>query len=135
MLRLTCALAAAGALAIAGCGGGQGDKEKIESTVNDYFTAFADGDSNKVCDQLSKSTQQTLTKASKVRDCPGAITAATQRPEIKRFVDQLRDAKVLSVKITGDDATARVRALGSETNVPLRKEGSDWKIESPLGAR
>jgi hypothetical protein len=54
---------------------------------------------------------------------------------VKRFVSRLRDAEVLSVKISGETATARVRAIGAETNVPLRKEGDDWKIEGPVGAQ
>ena len=135
MLRVTsAALAATAAVAAGACGGGAGDKEKIEATVRAYYTAFADGNGAKACEQMSASTRDQFTKAAKTGDCGAAITKATQRPDVKRFTSKLRDAEVMSVKISGETATARVRAIGAETEVPLRKEGEDWKIEGPLGA-
>jgi hypothetical protein len=128
-MRRASTAALAVTLAVAGCGGGgQGDKEKIEATIKDYFAAFADTDPAKACDQLVASDQDALENAAGAKDCRAALTKALQAPAIKRYAPQLRDVKILSVKITGDEATAKVRAIGAATDVPLRKENGDWKI-------
>src|SRR4051812_50002827 len=104
-------VAAVVALGLAGCGGGDSDKEKIESTVRDYFTAFADGDTKEACDQLSAKTREDFTKATRGKSCGSALAKAAQRPDVKRFASQLRNARVLSVDINGNDAKVKVRAL------------------------
>lgn len=134
MPRAPTAALIAAALLVAGCGGsGPGDKEKIETTVRDYFTAFSDSDPAKACDQLVPEARDALAKAARVKDCPAALARALQRPDVKRYGPALRNVKVLSVEISGDTATAKVRAIGSTTSVPLRKEGGAWKIEGKVG--
>ena len=136
MLRVTSAsLFAAAAIAVAGCGGGGGgDKEKIESTVRDYYTAFADGDGAKACDQLAKPVRDRLVTAVHARDCPAAIEEAGKRLDISPYTKRFRDAKVISVKVHGRTATAQVRALGQTQPIPLGKEKGAWKIEGATGA-
>jgi hypothetical protein len=126
------ALAAIAVLAIAGCGG-QSDKEKIETTVRDYFTAFADSDFDKACDKLASTTREDLVKAARVKDCPAALTRGAARAEVKRFQLKLKDARVLSVDIKDKTATAKVRALGATTSLPLSKEGDSWKVQGAVG--
>src|SRR6476620_10730128 len=99
-------------LLLAGCGG-PSDKEKIETTVRDYFTAFADSNFDKACSELSAQTKDDLVKAARVKDCPTALSRGAQRADIKRFQTRLRDAKVLSVDVKDKTATAKVRALGA----------------------
>ena len=53
---------AVAALAVTGCGG-KSDKEKVETTVRDYFTAFADSDFDKACSELSDQTREALVEA------------------------------------------------------------------------
>jgi predicted protein tyrosine phosphatase len=119
-------------LSLAGCGG-PSDKEKIETTVRDYFTAFADSDFDKACDKLAGPTREELVKAARVKDCPAALKRGAQRADVKRFQAKLRDARVLSVDIKDKAATAKVRALGATTSLPLVKEGDAWKVQGQVG--
>jgi hypothetical protein len=119
----------AAAVALAGCGGGPSDKEKIETTVRDYFTAFADQDYAKACDKLSKQTREDLVKAARVKDCTAALVRGAERAQVKRFRVQLKDVRVLSVDIKDKTATAKVRAIGATTTLPLVKEGDAWKVQ------
>src|SRR3954451_8349056 len=133
MKRALGALAAI-AMAVAGCGGGgESDKQKIQSTVHGYFTAFSDADYAKACDALAEKTQEDLTKAARVKDCPTALARGAAKANVKQFARQLKNVQVESVQIHGNAATAKVKALGSTTSVPLTKEGSDWKVQGPAG--
>ena len=126
------ALAAIVVLAIAGCGG-ESDKEKIETSVRDYFTAFADSDFDKACDELASQTREDLVKAARVKDCPAALQRGAAQAQVKRFQSKLKQARVLSVDIKDKTATAKVRAIGATTSLPLTKEGDTWKIQGPVG--
>jgi hypothetical protein len=130
---LTLALLAAVASGAAGCGGGQTDKEKIESTVRDYFTAFADSDFEKACERLSEPTREELTKAARVKSCSAALARGAQQADVRRFRTKLRDARVVSVQIKDKTATAKVRAIGATTSLPLVKEGDSWKVQGQAG--
>lgn len=133
MKRALAALAAL-AIAVAGCGGGgKSDKQKIESTVHDYFGAFSDGDYAKACDALTSQTREDLAKAARVKDCATALARGAAKANVKQFAKQLKDVQVQSVEVHGKTATAKVRSLGATTSVPLSKEGSDWKVQGPAG--
>jgi predicted protein tyrosine phosphatase len=123
---------AVAALAVAGCGG-QSDKEKVETTVRDYFTAFADSDFDKACDNLAETTREDLVKAARVKDCSTALARGAARADVKRFKTKLRDARVVSVDIKDKTATAKVKALGATTSLPLAKEGDEWKVQATVG--
>jgi uncharacterized protein YaaW (UPF0174 family) len=124
----------AAAIAIAGCGGGgQSDQQKIESTVHDYFTAFSTGDYAKACNALTATTRDDLAKAAHVKDCPTALARGAAKADVKQFAQQLKNVQVESVAVHGKTATAKVKALGSTTSVPMTKEGSDWKVQGPAG--
>ena len=119
-------------LSLAGCGG-PSDKEKVQTTVRDYFTAFADSNFDKACSELADQTKEELVKAARVKDCPSALRRGAQRADVKQFQARLRDAKVLSVDIKDKTATARIRALGATTTLPLSKQGDAWKVEAQVG--
>jgi hypothetical protein len=121
------------ALAVAGCGGGPSDKEKVETTVRDYFTAFADSDFDKACGELAEQTRAQLTKAARAKDCTAALARGAQRADVKRFATKLRDVRVVSVDIKDKAATAKVRAIGATTTLPLTKEGDEWKVQGAVG--
>ena len=126
----TCVLA----IALDGCGGGgASDKEKIQSTVHDYFTAFSTGDFAKACAALSEKTQEDLVKAARVKDCTTALTRGAAKADVKQFAQQLKKVQVESVEVHGSTATVKVKALGSTTSVPMTKEGSNWKVQGPAG--
>ena len=135
--RQAAGLLVAGALAVAGCGGGGGqssrDESQIRSTLQSYYQAFANGDAAKACSELASQTRTQFEQASGGTSCPKALARATQRPEVKKVLDRLKSAKVGQVQVSGDVATASVQALGRTTTVPLVKENGAWRIRSPLG--
>src|SRR5918997_4999596 len=126
------ALAAAAALALGGCGGGNDDaaeREEIETNVHAYFRAFAAGDTAKVCSLMTTSARNRFLEAAGARNCPSALGDAMDQPQIRRFSDRLEHARVVKVKLgEGDTATAEVAALGVTRDVPLRKENDAWKL-------
>ena len=127
------ALVLAAAFAAAGCGGSSSNKAQIESTIRTYYTAFANGDSAKACDQLSTSTRATLEHQGGGRKCADLLTAAGQRPGAQKVKPALKSPKFGAVNVTGNNATASVTVAGTPTTVPLKKEGGDWKIVSAVG--
>jgi len=132
MLRVPIAALAVVVLAVSGCGSDADDREDVESAVRDYYTGFASGDADKACDQLSTQVKEALKDTSKAKDCQEAILKARQAPEVKKYLPRLRDARVESVEVEGSNATAKVSAIGQQTDVTLVKEGDDWKIEGPI---
>jgi ketosteroid isomerase-like protein len=132
MRRLGTLAVAVAALAVSGCGG-ESDKEKVATTVRDYFTAFADSDFDRACDKLAEHTREDLVKAAHTKDCPAALARGAARADVRRFKTKLRDARVESVDIKDQTATAKVRALGATTNLPLVKEGDAWKVQATVG--
>ena len=136
-MRSTLALAAAAAtLAASGCGGsgGQSDEDQIKATLDDYYTAFATGDEESACADLASEVQQRFAKGSGTEDCPSAIAKARMRPIVRRYTARFKDAEVVSVKVAGDNALAKVRAFGVTQPIPLRREGKEWKIAGDVGA-
>lgn len=127
------ALAAAAALAVSGCGGGDDtsdEREKIETNVHAYFRAFAAGDTGRVCSLMTTSARDRFLEAAGAKDCASALGVAMDEPAIRRFSDRLEHARVVEVKVgAGGTATAKVAALGVTTEVPLRKEGDVWKLD------
>jgi ketosteroid isomerase-like protein len=135
-MRFTAALAAAAALAaVSGCGGGggQSDEDQIKATLHDYYTAFANGDAESACADLASEVQQRLVKASGTEDCPSAIAKARGRRDVRRYTPRFKDAEIVSVKVAGDRAVAKVRAIGVTEPIAMRREGKEWKIDASVG--
>jgi hypothetical protein len=133
---LPAALAAAAALALAGCGGSgaPSDEAAIKTTVRTYFTAFADGNGSEACDQLSVDTRAQIADAAKPKTCAAALTDASRRPEVKQYLDGFRKVEVEEVNVAGNDASVKVKAIGQTTTMPLIKVSGDWKINGTDGA-
>ena len=125
----TAAIAAVAALAFAGCGA-QSDDEKIRAAVTDYYKAFAAGDGEKACAQLSDKARDQFTLRSRAPGCPAAVARAVERPDVKKFRNRLGDVSIQGVDVNGRTATADVSAIGSKTKVPLVRDGETWKIDS-----
>jgi hypothetical protein len=133
MARRTLAALLAAATLVAGCGGGDGEadeRQKIETNVHAYFRAFAAGDTARVCSLMTTSARDRFLEAAGAQDCPSALGDAMDSPQIRRFSDRLEHARVVEVKIEeGDTATVEVAALGVTREVPVRKEGDEWKLD------
>jgi hypothetical protein len=124
-------------LAVAGCGGGEPDQQQIESTITSYYKAFGSGDGAGACEQLTKGAIKLLEKSAGGRKCPDVLADALKRPDYARIAPKLKGAKVVTVKVAGDNATAVTRVPGAgangasvSTTVPLKKEDGSWKIVS-----
>jgi hypothetical protein len=135
------ALALAVAIGAAGCGGGQSDKQQIESAITSYYKAFGSGDSAGACKQLSSAAVKQL-EATSHRNCSTVLDQALKRPAYARIALLLPKAKVLSVKISHGAASAAVQVPGAAANgrvatiaVPLTKEDGAWKIVSAASGK
>jgi hypothetical protein len=125
-------LALACALVLSACGGGEdspGDREQIETVITTYFQAFSAGDGARACGQLSTDAQVKLVEATRADSCPEAMDEAAKQPDIEPYVEDLGDAEVVEVEVSGTEASAKVSAIGQETTIPLAKEDGEWKIQ------
>ena len=120
-------------LLLAACGG-PSDEEQIRTTLRDYYTAFAAGDGKKACDQLAAEVRDEFTLRSRAPGCAAAIERAARRPDVKRYARQLGEARVQSVEVHGNKATAQVSAIGATTEVALVKQDDRWKIQTGADA-
>ncbi|MEA2269459.1 MAG: hypothetical protein QOC64_2069 [Solirubrobacteraceae bacterium] len=126
------AIAVAGLLA--GCGGTtagndsgeefQGQQRLVANTVEDLQTAASEADEDKICrDILARALTDRL--AARGRGCPPVVDEAV------RDADTF-DLTVESVRITGERATARVRAETGDKDrrysLQLVRERGAWRI-------
>src|SRR5689334_11475843 len=134
MSRSLLILAAVGALAVAGCttqsssndssGKFTGDQRLVANTIEDFESAASKGDQDKVCsDFLSKDLVATYAKQG--GSCEKAVDGALKDTDTFGLT-------VESVSISGQQATAKVKADRGKKDVPetltLVKEGSGWRI-------
>src|SRR3712207_9495113 len=110
------AIALVACLTAAGCG--ESDEDRIRTAITDYYKAFAAGDGEKACAQLSDKARDQFTLRSKAPGCPAAVAAAVERPDVKKFRDRLGDVNIQGVDVNGRTATADVSAIGATTRVP-----------------
>lgn len=125
-------LAAAAALAAVGCGGDDDAavREEIESNVHAYYRAFAAGDTTRVCSLMTTSARNRFLESAASTNCPSALGDAMDDAQIRRFSDRLEHARVVEVKLEDErSATAEVAALGVTRDIPIRKEGDEWKVD------
>jgi hypothetical protein len=136
MLRYALPLAAIAAVAVAGCttqtnsndssGKFRGDQRLVANTVEDFESAASKGDQGQICREL-------LAK-------PLVAVYARRGGTCENVVDGvLKDSDsfgltVESVRITGAQATARVKADRGKKDVlrtlTLVKEGTGWRISA-----
>ena len=134
------AAAAAVAVLVAGCGGGGGDEapdpERVTEAATDYAHAFGAGDGEKACELLTPEAQEKFTAGVSslvgTRDCAEAVSKlqAVAGPNV---TGPFRDARVDSVKVTGDKATARILAGSGAEQVTLEKRDGEWLLTKAPG--
>jgi hypothetical protein len=130
-LAVFAVLAVAGLLA--GCGAApannsgdkfQGQQRLVANTVEDLQSAASDADQDKICrDILARALTDRL--AARGGGCPAVVDAAVRDADVF-------DLTVESVRVTGDRATARVRAETGKKDrrysVQLMRERGAWRI-------
>lgn len=126
-----CLYAIAIVLALAGCGG-SGDEGEVRKSVEGLYAGFAERDSSKVCNSLTRAQRE------KVRR--GAATGRGRKPQSCEQVmgfalafvgDALKDAgkaEVTKVEVEGQKATATVKFKGKPGKLGLAKESGAWKV-------
>ena len=137
-MRAAVAALAVGALLTAGCGTGKAsDTDQITMTITTYYKAFASGDGETACNQLTSDAVKSLEAAGGGKDCAALLDLALKRPEYARIAPKLENARVFAVHIDLDrknaTAVAEVPGAGANggkirTSVPVTKEDGDWKI-------
>jgi hypothetical protein len=131
MSKSTVALAAC-CLALSACGGGS-DEDQVKSAATDFAHAFASGDTDKACDLLTDSAQKQIETAGKQiggGDC-AKVMKAVRRLIDKKDLDEIRQFKVVSVKVDGD--TAEVEDNGSNGDpTRMRKVSGEWKVDGDI---
>ncbi len=113
---------------LAGCGGGNDDKEEAEQTVRDFVTATRERDAEAFCDELV--TQEFLERAI---GATGDKATESCKREFRSLEDlQVRLVRIVETRVNGE--TARVRAVllrqgqRIDQTLVLKKEDGDWKI-------
>lgn len=145
-LRLS-AVAVAAALALGGaaCGdsddgggggsnSGAGDEQRARATVDALYAAIADGDAERVCDQLGDAAQKQIAAGGlggKSGSCAESFQKFLDQAEKGGGLNLTLEAKVKSIEVTGDKAVAKVN-FGKDRNgeIPLTKTDGEWKLEA-----
>jgi hypothetical protein len=117
-------------LLFAACGG-SGDEDEVKKVVNGLYAGFADRDSNRVCDSLSRKQRDAVTAGAggkKTQSCEQVMSIALSfvGDELKK----VKDAKVTAVEVDGDNAKATVEYRGKKSGLGLAKEGGEWRINN-----
>ena len=125
--KAACALVA-GALVVAGCGGGDSgsaeDEAAIEEVVTQINRANADSDGAAYCDLLQPSTffDTFTSKAKCARETNQILEQAGSQPELE----------VESITVDGD--TAKVTFTGRSGEAPFVREDERWYLALGQGA-
>jgi ketosteroid isomerase-like protein len=137
------ATAAALALGAAACGGsdddggdssGGSDRQQARATVETLYAAIADGDAERVCEQLNEDARRQLEQGGlggKSDSCVDSFQKFLDDAEEAGGLDLTLKAKVKDVEVTGDKAVARVSfGRGRDGDIPLEKVDGEWKLEA-----
>jgi len=119
--------------ALLGCGGS--DEDEVRDTVRTYLTAFADGDGERTCEQLTDDARSGFVDAliAQVPELPSTSCEAAVEALAGTGADTsvLRDVELTEVTVDGDTAT--VRAKGGTADAELVKTDAGWRIDGGLG--
>jgi signal peptidase I len=127
-------------IAVAGCGGGSsdgGDEQAVRHVVDDYMRAAISRNPQRACDLVS---DRVLRKAAGAAGAKGrAACRSNASGALRGAGGQVRDARVLSVKVSGSVGSADVALELSERTVTqtlkLRRQADGWKVDDVTRAR
>ena len=119
--------------ALLGCGGGN-DEDEVRETVRTYLNAFADGDGERTCQQLTNEGRRGFLDALAAQ-VPGLPTASCEEAvdaleDAGADISVLRDVELTEVNVDGDTAT--VRAKGGTADAELVKTDDGWRIDGGI---
>lgn len=114
-------------------GGGRTDEGQIGETLEDVQVSIAEANGASVCHELTEAAELAVARSGRSSD-PRACSDVVRRvaQERRRRGSKTALSEVLSVKLRGNEATARVRYPdGSVRFIPFVKEGGIvWKASS-----
>jgi hypothetical protein len=125
----TFAVVSVAALVGAGCGGGgESDREQVESAVKDYASALRGEDFDAACEALTEDSRQQVEQAGAQAggDCPAILKQVSEMGSLGDIPDP-DEVEFDSVEIDGDTATVEI--AGGDAPAQLRKEDDEWKFD------
>jgi hypothetical protein len=132
------------AFIVAACGGGSSSggnasgataKQQIRSTLSTYYTAFAQGNGARACDQLSTPTRSALEQAAHGKSCAAAVSQVAHEPAFAALRKRISQAHISAVTASAGGGKATVTLGKTSVPVSLVLESGTWKIssQSPSG--
>src|SRR4051794_30808825 len=123
-------LAVGAAALLAGCGGGSADESAARQTVQRWSDAVLDRDSSGACTELSSKLRKQIERHLLGEGVRGSCRTWAARYVSPRHPASRPHARVISVRIAGPRATAKLAAPGAaDGNVLLVKERGRWRID------
>jgi hypothetical protein len=123
---------AAGWLVFGPAPGGGNQEMAVKTAVDTYVRAFANGDGEEACEQLTDSARQAVEGMAKrigATDCPTAMvkTRAIGGNGVKAIAQKIR---VRKVDVDGGRAKVTLRSSGDDAVAELERTEKGWKISS-----
>ena len=128
MLRRLASLLAC--VAIGGCGG-SGDEDKVRDVVNGLYAGFAERDSDRICNSLTREQRRTVMEGAggkKAQSCEQVMSIALSF--VGDSLKRAKDAEVTGVEVNADKASATVEYRGKTGRLGLAKEDGEWKVSN-----
>jgi signal peptidase I len=127
-------------IAVAGCGGGSsdgGDEQAVRRVVDDYMRAAISRNPGRACDLMS---DRVLRKAAGAVGADGRAACRRNANGVRPDAGgRVRDARVLSVRVSGSVASTDVEVelpQGTVTQTfKLRRQADGWKVDDVTRAR
>lgn len=140
--RLLALLSIALAAFLVGCGGSDGGdpeppptsgtpEEQIRATVTAYLSAFSEGDGKAVCALMTPSARSELASSAAFigidsDKCEDVVPGIRER--FPQEAEAVKDARIVSVDITGTNAVVRTEPDPDEDPTYLSKIGDRWFV-------
>jgi ketosteroid isomerase-like protein len=116
------AIAILAALVLAGCGGGE-EEAAVESSIDGYLTALAEGDAAGVCRHIDPAT---LADVGSQESCETVYASGFEL--VADSGVELPDYEVSDVSIDGETATVTLDLDGREREVEAKQTDGEWKL-------
>jgi|NGEPerStandDraft_8_1074529.scaffolds.fasta_scaffold33718_2 hypothetical protein len=143
MLRFITALALAGSVALAACGGDEGGRadkgpDGVRATVKEFTTSFKDKKFGGACALMTPAARGQVVSAgqgqpgAKAQSCPRLLALARAFTPDAQLAKAVGQADELDVTVDGDRATSEATRAGG-TGGKYRYVDGEWFIASRSG--